>query len=548
MPTTVGHRPMRRPAASVALALALIAGVTAGLTGVAGGSPKVPRATFNAVVSLSPKSVGVGQRVNATVSRSTLPKGDKVKRVTLSWGDHTKTAILTSLKVRPAHRYARPGRYTVVLSITDRRNKTVHRSVAEVVTAFRPPVGSYTAANPQNGASITFYVSANRSSLEDISVPDVYLTCQPGGATESDHFVMAAAAIKVNGSFATTTTERGVYSKYAAKFTFTFKGNYEGANSSGVPSLSGTFRETVTYTDSAARTCSSGSQTWMATRDTQPAQSSSLPPVGSYTAGNPQNGAAITFYVSFKKTALQDISIPDVYLSCAPDTTTLVDHLTMASIALKPDGSFNGTTTQQGIIGAGYRATFTYTFRGNFHGVNPSGTARAAGTFRETITYTDTAARTCTSDDQAWTAARDTQPAQTLGAPAGAYSAVNPQNGAAIMFSVSNGQGSLQNISIPDVYLTCAPPGGSGPAVSFSIASAPITPALSFAVTTTADGTYNGKPAKFTYTFRGNFHGVNASGAARVAGMFSETVTYTNVTAYTCMSDLQAWTAARTGP
>ena len=392
MPTTVGHRPMSRAAASVALSLALMAGVTAGLTGAAGGSPKVPRATFNAVVTLSPKSVGVGQRVNATVSRSTLPKGDKVKRVTLSWGDHTKTAILSSLKVKPAHRYARPGRYTVVLSITDRRNKTVHRSVAEVVTAFRPPVGSYTAANPQNGASITFYVSANRSSLEDISVPDVYLTCQPGGATESDHFVMAAAAIKVNGSFATTTTERGVYSEYAAKFTFTFKGNYEGANSSGVPSLSGTFRETVTYTDSAARTCSSGSQTWTATRDTQPAQSSSLPPVGSYTAANPQNGAAITFYVSFKKTALQDISIPDVYLSCAPDTTTLANHLTMASIALKPDGSFNGTTTQQGIIGAGYRATFTYTFRGNFHGVNSSGTARAAGTFRETITYTDTAA------------------------------------------------------------------------------------------------------------------------------------------------------------
>ena len=116
------------------------------------------------------------------------------------------------------------------------------------------------------------------------------------------------------------------------------------------------------------------------------------------------------------------------------------------------------------------------------------------------------------------------------------------------MFSVSNGQGSLQNISIPDVYLTCAPPGGSGPAVSFSIASAPITPELSFTATTTAELTYNGKPAKFTYTFRGNFHGVNASGAARVAGTFSETVTYTNVIAYTCMSDAQAWTAARTGP
>ena len=141
----------------------------------------------------------------------------------------------------------------------------------------------------------------------------------------------------------------GVYSEYAAKFTFTFKGDYDGANSSGVASLSGTFRETVTYTDSAARTCSSGNQTWTATRDTQPAQSSALPPVGSYTAENPQNGAAITFYVSFKKTALQDISIPDVYLSCAPDTTTASPTTSpWRAVALKPDGSFNGTTTQQG--------------------------------------------------------------------------------------------------------------------------------------------------------------------------------------------------------
>jgi hypothetical protein len=49
---------------------------------------------------------------------------------------------------------------------------------------------------------------------------------------------------------------------------------------------------------------------------------------------------------------------------------------------------------------------FTYTFRGNFHGVDPSGAARAAGTFRESVTYTDTTARSCTSDDVSWTASR----------------------------------------------------------------------------------------------------------------------------------------------
>ena len=77
----------------------------------------------------------------------------------------------------------------------------------------------------------------------------------------------------------------------------------------------------------------------------------------------------------------------------------------MAAVPLNSNGSFTATTTQTGVYN-GYPAKFTYTFRGNFHGVGPSGAARAAGTFQETVTFTDTTKRTCTSNVQSWTATR----------------------------------------------------------------------------------------------------------------------------------------------
>jgi hypothetical protein len=70
-------------------------------------------------------------------------------------------------------------------------------------------------------------------------------------------------------------------------------------------------------------------------------------------------------------------------------------------VALNADGSFTSTTTQTGVI-FGVPATFTYSFRGNFHGVDASGAERAAGTYTETIAYTDSVARSCTTDSQWW--------------------------------------------------------------------------------------------------------------------------------------------------
>jgi hypothetical protein len=136
----------------------------------------------------------------------------------------------------------------------------------DAVTASRPPAGSYTALNPQNNEPITLYVSSGKTSLQDISIAVVYLNCVPGGADIPEPFGMAAVPLKSTGSFTATTTQTGAYAGHPAKFTYTFQGNFHGAAPSGAARAAGTFRETMTFTDSAARTCTSNTQSWTATR------------------------------------------------------------------------------------------------------------------------------------------------------------------------------------------------------------------------------------------------------------------------------------------
>ncbi len=251
--------------------------------------------------------------------------------------------------------------------------------------------------------AFTFYVSSSQTTLQDISIPTVYLTCAPGDASFQDHLGIASTPLNANGSFSATATQHGTHDGYPATYTYTFSGNFHGEAPSGGASSAGSFSETLAYTGSTAYTCTSGSQSWTAAEDAQPAQTTSPPPAGSYTGTNPQNGVAFTFYVSSSQTTLQDISIPTVYLTCAPGDASFQDHLGIASTPLNANGSFSATATQHGTHD-GYPATYTYTFSGNFHGEAPSGVARAAGSFRETLAYTDGTAYTCTSDNQSWTA------------------------------------------------------------------------------------------------------------------------------------------------
>jgi hypothetical protein len=508
--------------------------------------------TLKAVVSLSPQATTVGHRVTASINKSTLPKGDQTKKITLSWGDHTKTVKLTSLQTKPTHLYAVPGRYAVVLAITDQKNRKVQDAKTEVVRAFLPPVGSYTGADPRLDVvdPVTFYVSSKQTALQDIAIPYGYMTCAPDGANINQPFTIPAAAIKPDGSFTATATQSGVYAGYPARFNDAFRGDYEGASTSGIATLTGTFRETLTYSSSAKQACTSGNQTWTATRDAQPAQKASAPPAGSYTGSDPDYDVVdpITFYVSAKQNALQDISIPYGYMTCSPGGANTNQPFTIPTAAIKAGGSFSATETQTGVY-AGDRATFSYTFRGNFHSVAPSGAERAAGTFRETLTYDGSAATTCTSNNQLWTATREAQPAQkALPPPSGSYTGSDPDYDVVdpITFDVASNQTALQNISIPYGYMTCTP-GGANINEPFTIVAAAIKADGSFSASVTQSGVYANQPATYTYTFRGNFHSVGPSGAERAAGTFRETLTYDGSAATTCTSNNQLWTASRTG-
>ena len=409
--------------------------------------------------------------------------------------------------------------------------------------AAGPPTGSYSGSESQNGNGMSFYVSANQKSLQDVTFPLVALNCSPGNSWTNDHISVASVTLGSTGSFATTTKQTGVVLGFPAKFVYMFKGSLHGTSASGAPMATGTYSEKITYTDSVARTCTSKVQTWSAARDTQPAQPTTAPPTGSYSGNESQNGNGLSFYVSADQKRLQDVTFPLVGLNCAPGNTWINDHISVASVALTADGSFTSTTTQTGVI-FGLPATYTYSFRGNFHGVNAAGVPRAAGTFTETTAYTDSTARSCTTDSQWWSAARSTQPTQpTTAPPTGSYSGNESQNGNGMSFNVSSDQKSLQNVIFPLVGLNCSP-GNTWITDHFSVASVALNPDGSFTSTTTQTGVVSGLSATFTYSFRGNFHGVDASGAERAAGTFAETITYTDSTTRSCTTDSQWWYAS----
>jgi PKD domain len=537
------------PVLVVGLVLGLVVGLTtpatartasgSGASGVLKAKPPV----LKAILSLSPQAATVGQRVTASLSKSTLPKGDKVKKITVNWGDRTRIVAPASLTKKPLHRYASPGHYTVHLTITDHKNKVVRTTALERITA---PAGSYSGLSARE---LKFYVSSTGASLQDISLPSGYyaMTCAPGGATVWAQFGLPAVALKSDGSFSVTTTANSVYpsntGNYPAKFTYKFRGHFNGVDTTGSALVVGQFRETMTYTDSAPRACTTGDQSWTATRDVQPAQRNPAPPTGSYSGLSAEE---LKFYISASRTRLQDISLPSGYyvLNCAPGTTNIWAQFAVAAAAIKADRSFAVTTIENGVY-AGKPARFTYTFRGNFHSVGSDGSERAAGTFRETLTYTDSAARSCTSGDQPWTASRDAQPTQTNAAPpSGSYAGLAAKE---LTFDVSSDGTALQDISLPSGYyaLNCTP-GGATVWAQFSIDAASIKADRSFTTTTTDNGVYAGHPAKFTYTFTGNFHSVGPDGAERAAGTFRETLAFTDTAPRNCTTMDQSWTASRT--
>jgi hypothetical protein len=87
----------------------------------------------------------------------------------------------------------------------------------------------------------------------------------------------------------------------------------------------------------------------------------------------------------------------------------MFDNLVLPNTTINANRSFAGTGTQTGVVtisSTTYPATFTYAFTGHFHSVTNTGVERAAGTFRETLTYNDGTAQTCTTNNVPWYATR----------------------------------------------------------------------------------------------------------------------------------------------
>ena len=406
------------------------------------------------------------------------------------------------------------------------------QSVTATFASGSQSPGSYSGSTHQ-GYALSFYVAADGTQMQDVSIPTVGIGCTPTNSF-ADQLNVASIPIGAEGSFTSTTTQTGVLSGAPATFTYTFSGNFAGTTATGV------FREDIAFNNGTAYSCTSNVQSWSVTRDTQGSQAASAPPPGSY-SGSTHQGYGLSFYVAADSKQMQDVSIPTVGIGCTP-TSSFADQLNVASIPIGADGSFTSTTTQTGVL-SGAPATFTYTFNGHFHGTTSSGDERVGGQLREDIAFNNGTAYSCTSNVQSWSVTRDTQGSQAASAPPpGSYSGSTHQ-GYGLSFYVAADSKQMQDVSIPTVGIGCTPT--SSFADQLNVASIPIGADGSFTSTTTQTGVLSGAPATFTYTFNGHFHGTTSSGDERVGGQLREDIAFNNGTAYSCTSNVQSWSVTR---
>ncbi|HWA68043.1 MAG TPA: PKD domain-containing protein [Mycobacteriales bacterium] len=124
-----------------ALALASSAAASAASTSGHHATPKHPVAAL----SVSTTKPAVGKKVVAIASHSRLPKGDRLRKAKVAFGDGSKAVVLHSLKARARHAYSKSGRYTVVLTIVDKHGVKATKSKTITVHAAhgsRPPASN----------------------------------------------------------------------------------------------------------------------------------------------------------------------------------------------------------------------------------------------------------------------------------------------------------------------------------------------------------------------------------------------------------------------
>ena len=438
---------------------------------------------------------------------------------------------------------------------TDNQPFSATRDSQPTQTTAAPPAGSYTGNLPSRPNGLTFYVSADSTHLQDVSIPTDDLKCTgEGSATMLDELEALEMPLETlaanNASFLYTATEKGTLENRPVTIKFTFDGHFHSLNSKEVERAAGTYREDITFEGGSTRKCTTDNQPFSATRDSQPTQTTAAPPAGSYTGNVPGRPGGLTLYVSSNGSHVQDVYIPTDDLKCTGEgTATMSDHLEAFEVAAKLTAagrSFKSAKTEKGAILEGHPVTIKFTFDGHFHSVNEKEVERAAGTYREDITFEGGSTRRCTTNNQWFNATHESQPTQTTAAPpAGNYTGSVPGRPGGLSFEVASNGLHMLNVEIPTDDLKCTGEGATTGSDKLEIAETAIKGKVKFKATVKGKGTISGKGVSFVYTFSGHFHSVNSAEKERVAGTYSEEISFEGSTRR-CTTDTQSFSATHT--
>ncbi len=291
---------------------------------------------------------------------------------------------------------------------TDNQWFNATRESQPTQTTAAPPAGSYTGNIPGRTGGLEFFVSSNGSHVQDVSIPTDDLKCTgEGTATMNDHLEAPEITAKLTAlgrTFKSAKTEKGaILEGHPVTIKFTFNGHFHSVNKESVERLAGTYREDITFEGGSTRRCTTDNQWFYATRESQPTQTTAAPPAGSYTGNIPGRTGGLSFEVSSNSLHLLSVKIPTDDLKCTGEgSATGNDKLELAEIAIKSKVTFKATITGKGMI-SGKPVSFAYTFSGHFHSVNAAEKERAAGMYREELTF-EGSTRKCTTDNQSFSA------------------------------------------------------------------------------------------------------------------------------------------------
>jgi hypothetical protein len=262
--------------------------------------------------------------------------------------------------------------------------------------------GRYSGGESQNGNPVWLYVSASKTQVQDLVIQDDTMVC-PNGFQPGDAFVIDSMDIGSGGTFSTTQKVKGVIGadNAPAKFTYNLGGRFS-TSSGGAPEASGTYSETASFTlNGNSESCSSGTQTWSVTRDTQPTQPAGVGAPGAYRV-QVENGDASSFTVSSSRHEMKDLTLDDIGFGCFPGDGSAGGTAFLKSLALPATGSFSATWS--GVFAGNTPVNYTIKFLGHFHGTDSSGTSRASGSYTLTGSFVnDQGTRLhCRSGKQWW--------------------------------------------------------------------------------------------------------------------------------------------------